>query len=460
MPDLPDDPELLKALIKQLWEKIEQLEAENAELRRRLGLDSTNSHKPPSSDGYQKKTVAPGLPKEKGRRNGGQEGHPGRTLRAVTDPDRIEVHRPGQCLCCGRTFTADESYDVLHSRQVFDLPEPKLEVTEHRLGQITCCGVAQRGDYPSGVNAAVQYGPGVRALVTVLSIDHKMPLAQISQLFEDLYGYDLNSGTVLDILERGYAHAAPLEASTLAQLRQADLVHFDETGIRVAGRLHWLHTASTGDRTHLFVHEKRGQAALTSPVSVLKDFTGTAVHDCWAPYFKFTDARHVLCGAHLLRELHGLKEDGSLWAAAMHNCLLDLYKMPRPIAAVDAVQKPYQTILEQADREEPPPRPSPRGKPQQTPGRNLLDRLRTHQDGVLAFALEAGVPFTNNQAERDLRPSKVKLKVSGGFRTVEGAQIYARIQAVISTFRKQGQGVFGRLRELFSPPSAAVVGGG
>lgn len=457
MPDLPDDPELLKALVKQLWEKIEQLEAENAELRRRLGLDSTNSHKPPSSDGYQKKTVAPGLPKEKGRRNGGQEGHPGRTLMTVTDPDRIEVHRPGQCLCCGRTFTTDAPYDVIQCRQVFDLPEPKLEVTEDQLGQITCCGIAQCGDYPAGVSAAVQYGPGVRALVTLLSIDHKMPLEQISQLFEDLYGYDLNSGTILDALERGHAHAAPLEAATRARLREADVVHFDETGIRVAGQLYWLHTASTRDSTHLFVHKKRGQEALTSAASVLNDFAGIAVHDCWAPYFKFTKARHVLCGAQLLRELHGLKEDGSLWAAAMHQFLLDLHKMPRPIAAVDEVQKPYQTILEQADQEEPPPRPSPRGKPQQTPGRNLLDRLRTHQDGVLAFALEAGVPFTNNQAERDLRPSKVKLKVSGGFRTVEGAQIYARIQAVISTFRKQGLGVFGRLRELFSPLSAAVV---
>lgn len=152
MPDLPDDSELLKALVKQLLEKIEQLEAENAELRRRLGLDSTNSHKPPSSDGYHKKTVRPGLPKEKGRRNGGQEGHSGRTLLPVASPDRIEVHRPGQCQCCGRRFTADDPCEVVQRRQVFDLPEPKLEVTEHQLGQITCCGVAQCGDYPAGVN--------------------------------------------------------------------------------------------------------------------------------------------------------------------------------------------------------------------------------------------------------------------------------------------------------------------
>lgn len=457
MPDLPDDSELLKALVKQLLEKIEQLEAENAELRRRLGLDSTNSHKPPSSDGYHKKTVRPGLPKEKGRRNGGQEGHSGRTLLPVASPDRIEVHRPGQCQCCGRRFTADDPCEVVQRRQVFDLPEPKLEVTEHQLGQITCCGVAQCGDYPAGVNAAVQYGPGVRALLTLLSIDHKMPLEPISQLFEDLYGYDLNSGTILEALERGYAHAAPLEGVTRARLQEAEVVHFDETGLRVAGKLYWLHTASTSDHTHLFVHPKRGQEALTSAASVLNDFTGIAVHDCWSPYFKFPKARHVLCGAHLLRELNGLKEGGSRWAAAMHEFLLDLYKKPRPIMAVDEVQEPYLTLLKPADQEEPPPQPSPRGKPQQTLGRNLLDRLRTHQDGVLAFALEAGVPFTNNQAERDLRPSKVKLKVSGGFRTVAGACTYARLQAVISTFRKQGEGVFARLRELFSPPAATAA---
>ena len=457
MSDLPDDPNLLKALVKQLLEKIEQLEAQNAELRRRLGLDSTNSHKPPSSDGYPKKTVAPGLPKEKGRRNGGQEGHSGRTLQSVVSADRMEVHRPGQCSGCGRIFTTDEPYVIVQSRQVFDLPQPKLEVTEHRIGQITCCGVAQCGSYPAGVSATVQYGSGVPALMTLLSVDHKMPLEQISQLFVDLYGYDLNSGAILNVLERGFIQAAPLEAVTMTRLQETEIVHFDETGLRVAGKLYWLHTASTSDPTHLFIHPKRGREALTSPASVLNEFTGVAVHDCWSPYFKFTKARHVLCGAHLLRELNGLKEGGSHWAAAMHQFLLDLYQRPRLIRAVDEVQEPYQALLKQADQEEPPPQPSPRGKPKQTPGRNLLDRLRTHQDGVLAFALETGVPFTNNQAERDLRPAKVKLKVSGSFRTVAGACVYARLQAVISTFRKQGEGVFARLRELFSPPAATTA---
>lgn len=408
-------------------------------------------------DGYKKKTVAPGLPKEKGRRNGGQEGHQGKTLSRVEHSDRIEVHLPSQCQYCGQSFSADDTYEVIHSRQVFDLPEPKFAVTEHRLGQVECCGVAQSGEYPAGVSAPVQYGPGVRALVTMLSVDHKRPLEQISQLFADLYGYDLNSGTVLEVLERGYEQSAPLEEAIKARLLETETVHLDETGIRAKGKLHGLHTASTHDSTPLFVHEKRGHEALSSEQSVLKDFTGTAVHDCWALYFKFDNVCHVLWGAHLLRELNGLKENGSLWAEEMHAFLLDMYKMPPPVVASEEVRKHYQTILEQAKREEPPPRQGKRGKPKQSPGRNLLDRLRTHPEGVLAFALEAGVPFTNNQAERNLRGTKVKLKVSGSFRTLEGARVYARIQAVISTFRKRGERIFARLRELFSPTPSPTV---
>jgi len=457
MTDLPNDIDTLKAIIRRLLGKIEQLEAENAELRRRLGLDSTNSHKPPSSDGYQKKTVKPGLPKAEKRAHGGQVGHPGNTLKRVAQPDRIQLHLPERCSCCGRFFRPDEACQVIHSRQVFDVPETKLAVPAHRLGQRMCCGVWQRGEYPAAVTAAVQYGAGVRALVTKLSVDHKMPLEQISQLFEDLYGYDLNSATIEEALERGYTLAESVERQVIGHLLEQQTVHFDETGVRVAGQLHWLHTASTATHTHLFVHEKRGAAALASEASVLKDFHGTAVHDCWLPYFQFEQARHVLCGAHLLRELNGLMEDGARWAREMHALLLALYHRPRPILAADEVRGHYHRILAQADREEPPPRPGKRGKPKQSKGRNLLNRLREQEDGVLAFALETGIPFTNNQAERDLRPAKIKQKVSGGFRTKPGAHVYARLQAAISTFRKQGMNVFTHLRQLFLLQPVVVV---
>ena len=454
MIDMPNDTELLKGLVRTLWGRVERLEAENAELRRRLGMDSTNSDKPPSSDGYKKKPITPGIPKEKGRRNGGQEGHKGKTLKQTENPDRVEVHLPEQCDCCGRSFEADLGYEIIQSRQVFDLPEPKLEVTEHRIGQIRCCGGVQRGEYPAGINAPVQYGPGVRALVTMLSVDNKMPLEQISRLFEDLYEYDLNSGTILDILERGYEQSAPLEAATKNRLQEEEIVHFDETGIRVRGKLHWMHTASTSDSTYLFIHEKRGYEAHISEQSVLKVFNGIAVHDCLAAYFKFDVLLHVLCGAHLLRELNALKENDSLWADKMHEFLLELYGAERPIIAEQEVRKHYQSILVEADREEPPPKKGKRGRPKQSTGRNLLNRLRKHENGVLAFALRVGVPFTNNQAERDLRPSKVKLKVSGCLRTVEGAHTYARIQAVTSTFRKRGLNVFTNLRQVFASPLA------
>lgn len=456
MTELPSDIEALKKLVQQLLEDVArltaeniQLKAENAELKRRLGLNSGNSDKPPSSDGYQKKVSKPGIPKAGKKPSGGQPGHQGNTLKRVAQPDRIEIHVPPQCRCCGRTFSEAEAHETGQSRQVFDVPMPKLEVTEHRLAEVTCCGLLQTGSYPAEVTANIQYGAGVRALITKLSVEHRMPQEQISQLFGDLYGYDLNSATLEDALERAYHLTETVETQIIAQLQAAPCVHFDETGIRVAGKLNWLHTAATDTLTHLFVHKKRGAEALNAEASVLKDFSGIAIHDCWKPYFSFTSAQHVLCGAHLLRELQGLWESGSVWAEDMHGLLLMLYRMPRPVADDEQVRLHYRLILAQADAEEPQPNASKRGRPQQSKGRNLLNRLREYEAGVLAFALEPDIPFTNNQAERDLRPAKVKQKVSGCFRTQTGAAVYARLQATVATLRKQGLNVFASLHDLF-----------
>jgi len=440
-----------------------RLQAENAELRRRLGLNSGNSHKPPSSDGYRKKRVQPALPKGEKRASGGQPGHKGRTLRQVEKPDRVLMHLPEHCAVCGREIAAEEPHEVVSRRQVFDVPEPKLEVTEHRLGQIECCGQKQQGQYPEDVRSNVQYGSGVQALVVKLSVDHRMPLEQICCLFSDLYGYELNSETVERALEEGYELAAPLEAETKEQLAQAKVDHFDETGLRVGGRLQWLHTASNALYTHLFVHEKRGEEALRSESSILPEFTGWAIHDHMAAYYKFTQARHGACNAHILRELCGLMEDGSAWASAMHAFLLKLYRQALPLQgkAARRAQQQYRLILSQAELEEPPPEPKVgRGRPKSTPGRNLLRRMTEHEDAILAFALVEGVPFTNNQAERDLRPAKVKQKVSGCFRTDHGARVYARLQAVISTCRKQERNVFVTLRSLFAHQPVSLLAGG
>lgn len=455
---MAEKPMLIDVLLEKLAElegEIQRLKAENVELRRRLEMNSQNSHKPPSSDGYRKKSVQPAFPKTDKRAPGGKTGHKGKTLRQVEKPDKVDLHLPKECAVCGRTITAEEKHTVVGKRQVFDLPEPRLEVWEHQLGRIECCGQVQCGKYPEYVTANVQYGPGVRALATKLSVEHRMPLEQISTLFTDLYHYELNSETIETALEQAHHLTAPLEASLIKQLKQAEVAHFDETGLRVAGKLHWLHTAGNALYTHLFVHAKRGKKALLSESSVLKDFTGHAIHDCWAAYFEFSRAKHGLCNAHLVRELHALVEEKSQWAEAMRTFLLDLHGELQHYAlsgqAAEMARQRYRQILLRADQEEPPPQmKAGKGRPKNSLGRNLLRRLQQHEDAVLAFALVEGVPFTNNLAERDLRPTKVKQKVSGCFRTVQGAEVYARLQAIISTCRKQGRNSFSTLRDIFA----------
>lgn len=456
----------LEAEVDRLKAESERLKAENAELRRRLEKNSQNSHKPPSSDGYRKKTILrPAMPKGEKRAPGGQAGHKGKTLRQVNEPDKVQVHLPNSCSVCGRVIGAEEKHLVVGKRQVFDLPEPKLEVTEHQLGEIECCGQAQVGQYPAYVKASAQYGPGVRALVTKLSVDHKMPLEQICGLFSDMYGYELNSETVESALEQGHRLTAALETGIIEELKRAGSVHFDETGLRVAGKLHWLHTAGNADYTYLFVHARRGKKALQSEQSLLKDFTGYAIHDCLACYFTFSNAKHGLCNAHILRELQSLVEENSHWAQAMRDLLLELHQELSGGSilswqAAELLRQRYRQILRQADEEEPPPKvKAGKGRPKNTPGRNLLRRLQQHEDAVLAFALVEGIPFTNNLAERDLRPAKVKQKVSGCFRTLPGAEVYARLQAIIATCRKQGRNVFATLRDIFSYKPVSLLAG-
>lgn len=447
--EIPKDIESLTALVLQLLERIKQLEEENADLKRRLDMNSSNSHKPPSSDGLKKVKKKAGIPKEV-KAKGGQQGHQGKTLEQVAKPDHVEVHLPQGCRCCGRKFTEFDKVEVLEKRQVFDLPPARLDVTEHRLGKIACCGVEHQGIFPPEVRSRVQYGAGVRAFVTMLSVDYKIPMARIRLMFADRYAYELNSATVVSSLKRGYELLAPTEQSIKERLVAQRLVHFDETGLRCEAQAYWLHNASTSEYTHLFLHKKRGKEALESDDSVFKDFKGIAAHDCWSSYFSFDNCRHVLCGAHLLRELTALIENGSRWAKSMHKFLLKLYKQARPIMNVKKHLRRYQTILKQADKEEPPPQQGQRGRPKQSVGRCLFNRLKKYQDGVLAFAFEQDIPFTNNQAERDIRCAKVKQKITGGFRTQAGAKHYVRIQAVISTLRKQGFNVFDALRKVFA----------
>jgi transposase len=461
MDRLPTNIDELQALVRQLFDENARLRARVAELEARMKQDSQNSHQPPSRDGYRKR---PALPKPAGRKRGGQPAHGGNTLRLVDDPDHTIACRPVRC-SCGASFDPVAG-TVLERRQVFDLPDPKLEVTEYQRLRCQCptCGKTQDGQFPEHVQAPTQYGDGVRALATLLNTPYKLPFRKIQRLFADLFGYAINEGTLVTANTRCYTALAPSEVAIKAHLLASPVCHFDETGLRVAGTLQWEHVASNATATYLFVHPKRGHEALDSDASLFPAYQGWAIHDGWRSYFQHRTCRHGLCGAHLLRELTAVIEQGRRWAAHMHRFLRALYR--HSAAGTSRVQHPqrwsrlYDRLCLLAQREEPPPkRHSPKGKATRTKGRNLLERLIVHKSAVLAFAFFPEVPFTNNQAERDLRDSKVKQRIAGSFRTRGGADHYARITSFVATARKQHRHVFTELRRIFQGTSYLLESG-
>jgi transposase len=289
-------------------------------------------------------------------------------------------------------------------------------------------------------------------LVSLLNVEQSMPVGRIGELFASLTGYELNENTVSTSVQRMYGKLADNEAVIKEQALSSPVAHADESGARVAGKLHWAHNFVCGLFTYLFVHEKRGAQALHSDESIAQNYTGTLVHDCWASYFGLENARHALCGAHLLRELRGLAENHERqWADKMHSLLMYAYEFSSggssvlPAKKYKTVLSRYRQIIKEANREEPPPEPRPKGRPKKTKGRNLLERLERYEEEVLRFTREHEVPFTNNLAERDIRPLKTKLKVSGCFRTLQGARHYARIKSFCSTAKKHGLSAYEEL---------------
>lgn len=436
---------------KKLREENTMLRVENEELKARLNSNSNNSSRPPSSDGYQKK---PAFPKKKKGKQGGQTGHKGRTLNQVANPDKTINCKPNSC-SCGHLFL-DEEMELSEKRQVFDLPQPKLEVTQYQIHKAVCpvCGLVHKGIAPQGVNAPVQYGNGVKAYAVLLNVHFNLPFKKIQLLFGDLFGYSINESTVYSASEQCYEKLEETEKIIKARVAASDVVHADESGVRVLGKLHWLHVATTLPYTYLFVHEKRGALALNSNKSVMNKITGWLVHDCWSSYFNFKEFKHAICGAHILRELQGLIENNnSKWANTFKTFLMTVYEMPfeERVKQRSKIEAKYRLICDIGEKAEPPPlrKPGKRGKYKRTKGRNLVERLIREQNAILAFAFNKNVPFTNNLAERDVRPIKVKQKISNCFRTLNGAEIYARIEGFVSTARKQNRNVFSELCATF-----------
>ena len=447
--------------------EITALKVRIAELERRLGLNSSNSGKPPSSDGLKKPVRVRSLRERSGRKPGGQKGHKGETLRQAAEPNQVADHYPPACSECGAALTPDMAEDYA-ARQVFDLPEPQpLVVTEHRAHDCRCaaCGSKTRASFPDGVNAPVQYGARITAFVIYLLHYQLLPEDRLVELMADLFGVKLAAATIAR-MSRICAERLRGFAETVRDLVAGALVkHMDETGFRIGGKTQWLHVASTALLTFYRVCAKRG--------SLLANVAGIVVHDHWKPYYTMQGVLHALCNAHHLRELKALveieKED---WARKMQRLLRrachaanlarerDVPLKPR---LIECFERCYDAILTEGlafhEAKKPLVRASMkggskrRGRAPRRTGHNLLLRLATRKEDTLRFLHDPAVPFSNNQAERDGRMMKLRQKISGGFRSAEGATDFATIRSFVSTAKKQGWNIIGALTR---DPSALV----
>ena len=429
---------------------ITELRSRIAELERRLGLNSSNSGKPPCSDGLNKPARVSSLREPSGKKTGGQKGHPGETLRRTETPDTTIEHYPTTCVACGAVLTAAMATDHI-ARQVFDLPEPRpLIVTEHRAHRCCCaaCGTQTRAAFPEGIAAPVQYGKRIGALVLYLLHYQLLPEKRLAEAMANLFGVHLVTATIARISQDCAQRFQGFADAVRDHVAAAPVKHMDETGFRIGGKTQWLHIASTIWLTFYRVSPKRG--------SLLAQVTGVVVHDHWKPYYTLKGVLHALCNAHHLRELKALveieKED---WARKMQ-CLLrrachaaNLARerhVPLKPGLIALFERSYDAVLTDgfAFHEAQPTLISAevkarrRGRPPRRVGHNLLLRLSIRKQDVLRFLVEPLVPFTNNLAERDGRMMKLRQKISGGFRSEDGANEFGVIRSLLSTARKQG----------------------
>lgn len=449
--------EELEALVKHQALKIEEQAAKILELEKRLSKNSRNSSKPPSSDGLGKPPRTTSL-REKGKnKSGGQKGHQGKTLKQSAHPDKIIRHVLEHCTDCGLSLSNHPVLEVT-KRQVFDIPPPKVEVTEHQSESkyCSCCNKVVSSLFPQMVTAPCQYGSVIRSWAVYYQNQHFIPEDRLQQLFIDMYGVSLATATLANYNATAFEGLSEFEEITLSMAKKATVKHLDETGFRVAGKTQWLHTLSTETLTYYHVSPKRK--------SLLDGLSGIVVHDHWRPYYQLEGVEHALCNQHHLRELKALIEhDRETWATKMSRFLrLALRyrhwfgKQPIPEHRLNQFDKIYEQIVEDglAYHQSLPPLPfqKKRGKKKQRTGHNLLLRLKHYKQDVLRFLYNPDSPFTNNNAERDLRMVKCKQKISGGFRTSHGAQQFARIRGFISTARKQGWNILGSVQAIFSLP--------
>lgn len=450
-------------ICRQMKQQIIQLEQRVRNLENQINKNSSNSSKPPSSDVFQKPKPK-SLRGQSGKKPGGQPGHQRHILEKHPHPDRVIYHFLSQCEHCEQSLKNIEVADY-EVRQVFDIPPLKIEISEHRAEQKICphCRQWNTAYFPIDVVQPTQYGHTVKGLATYLNQYQFLPYERLKEFFADILGHKINQGMLVKINQQCYTNLEIVDLSIKQQLQASTYLHHDESGIRVNGKLHWCHVASTPFLTSYGIDRKRGKEGIDK-MGILQEFKGRLIHDFFTPYFNY-NCQHGLCNAHHLRELKFIEEECKQeWAKHMAHLLLAIKKqvgwhqehqikiLP---SKIEAFERCYDEIImkglwhpDNIFKFE--KKSKCGGYRSQTKAKNLLDRLRFNKKEVLAFMYYPGVPFTNNQAEQDIRMVKVKQKVSGCFRSQEGANWFARIKSYISTAKKQRQNILEALQKAFS----------
>ena len=440
------------------------------ELEERLAQDSSNSSKPPSQDDAQgrekrkKKRKDKSLRKSGERKVGGQQGHPGATLQAREQAD-VEVDlRLDECPHCQQGLDERDLTGAKTQRQVLDLPEPQpLKCTQYNALEYECqgCGRRTHAPFPEGVNAPIQYGSRLCAWLVTMKDELLLPFKRIETFFGDLLDAPISVSTIDEARKRVCGHLEEWEKSLIEKLIGEDVLGADESGLRVNQSTHWLHVACPPSLTHDAVHEKRGQEAMDA-IGILPRFEGRLIHDYLGAYLKYTHCEHGLCNQHHLRDLQAVEElGGQSWSGQMAELLREMLRRRHEHEAKGTLPSSeeigqwiakYDQIVQRGEAENPLPPPPPpggpkkRGRKKKGKARNLVERFRDKVGLIVAFFQDFRVPFTNNQAEQDIRMLKVQQKVSGCFRTKEGAQRFARIRSYLSTMRKQQENLFEALK--------------
>ena len=463
---LTDQVDELTATVRELNQTIK-------ELKEQLNKNSNNSSKPPSSDGLKKPPVNKNrsLRQKSGKKQGAQNGHDGVNLSVIAEPDHVEHHMHSDCNSCPYHDRCLEKACIRETRHEIDA-EVSVNITAHELVVVGSCplhGGERAGNFPSNIKATVQYGKNLQAMVVAFNTVGAVSINRTHEILGSVFNIPLSTGTIKNMVARCADSLTPTYEKIRRIMVNLGLMHCDETGTRIDGKTWWVHNASDRDFTFLSVNRKRGRIGMDA-AGILPDFHGIIVHDCWGSYWKYQDALHAVCCAHLLRELNGVEENHpeQKWATRFKELLIAMKKVKdKALAAgkdevsyyhLHKFDKQYDEILKTAYEENPLPEPTAkkRGRQKRSKVLNLICRLENYKASVCLFIRNLCVPFDNNQAERDLRMIKVKTKVSGCFRSEEGAQEYLTIMSYIGTAHKHGINAFTAIREALNGNSDII----